>query len=89
VASIARIGSVARRASDQTDLMEHDDTQVLADAPSTLAGILEPDAALAAARRMQRWYQTTPQGAAHSQFGRDGRRVEGRPVVEAGELIED
>ena len=40
------------------------------------------EAALAAARRMQRWYQSTPQGAAHSLFGRDGRRVEGRLEVE-------
>ena len=48
-----------------------------ADAPNSLGGILEPDAALAAARRMQRWYQT-PQGVAQSMFGRDGRRVEGR-----------
>lgn len=48
-----------------------------ADAPNSLGGILEPDAALAAARRMQRWYQT-PQGVSHSMFGRDGRRVEGR-----------
>jgi hypothetical protein len=48
-----------------------------ADAPNSLGAILEPDAALAAARRMQRWYQT-PQGVAHSMFGRDGRRVDGR-----------
>ncbi len=48
-----------------------------ADAPNSLGGILEPDAALAAARRMQRWYQT-PQGVAHSMFGRDGRRIDGR-----------
>ena len=45
-----------------------------ADTPNSLGGILEPDAALAAARRMQRWYQT-PQGVAQSMFGRDGRRV--------------
>ena len=48
-----------------------------ADAPNSLGAILEPDAALAAARRMQHWYQT-PQGVAHSMFGRDGRRVDGR-----------
>ncbi len=48
-----------------------------ADVPNSLGAILEPDAALAAARRMQRWYQT-PQGVAHSMFGRDGRRVDGR-----------
>lgn len=50
---------------------------VLTDAPNSLDAILEPDVALAAARRMQRWYQT-PQGVAHSMFGRDGRRVDGR-----------
>jgi len=50
---------------------------VPADVPNSLGAILEPDAALAAARRMQRWYQT-PQGVAHSMFGRDGRRVDGR-----------
>jgi len=48
-----------------------------ADAPNSLGAILEPDAALAAARRMQHWYQT-PQGVAHSMFGRDGRRVDPR-----------
>lgn len=47
------------------------------DVPNSLGGILEPDAALAAARRMQRWYQT-PQGVTHTMFGRDGRRVDGR-----------
>ena len=50
---------------------------VLTEAPNSLEAILAPDAALAAARRMQRWYQT-PQGVAHSMFGRDGRRVDGR-----------
>jgi hypothetical protein len=58
------------------------------DAPFSLAAILEPDAALAAARRMQRWYQTTPQGLAHSMFGRDGRRVEGRPAVGGAEAFD-
>jgi hypothetical protein len=56
--------------------MEHEEVDVLDRTPSSLAGILEPDAALAAAQRMQRWYQSNPQGAAHSLFGRDGRRVE-------------
>jgi hypothetical protein len=32
---------------------------------------------------MQRWYRTTAQGIAHSIFGRDGRRVEGRFAYEA------
>lgn len=48
------------------------------DTPNSLASILEPATALAAAQRMQQWYQGTPQGVAHSQFGRDGRRFEGR-----------
>ena len=55
------------------------------ESPSSLLAILDPEAALAAARRMQRWYQSTPQGAAHSLFGRDGRRVEGRLQVEYAE----
>ena len=59
-----------------------------ADTPFSLAAILEPDAALAAARRMQRWYQTTPQGLAHSIFGRDGRRVEGRPALGGGDTFD-
>lgn len=59
-----------------------------ADTPFSLAAILEPDAALAAARRMQRWYQTTPQGLAHSIFGRDGRRIEGRPALGGGETFD-
>lgn len=68
--------------------MEHvddqvfEDTLILPETPSSLAGILEPQAALAAADRMQRWYKTNPQGVAHSLFGRDGRRVEGRIEVE-------
>ena len=53
------------------------DTAVL-EAPNSLGMILDPAAALEAARRMQHWYQSTPQGVAHSQFGRDGRRIEGR-----------
>jgi len=51
--------------------------------PSTLATILNPTDALEAAQRMQRWYRTTAQGIAHSIFGRDGRRVEGRLAFEA------
>lgn len=62
------------------DRDDGDAAPLTADTPFSLAAILEPDAALAAARRMQRWYQTTPQGLAHSIFGRDGRRVEGRPA---------
>ena len=64
--------------------MTDDDLEVI-DAPSTLAGILQPDAALAAAQRLQRRYQTNAPGA-NSLFGRDGRRVEGRlPVEVVGE----
>lgn len=58
------------------------DTLILSDTPNSLPGILEPEAALAAARRMQRWYKSTPQGVAHSMFGRDGRRIEGRLELE-------
>jgi hypothetical protein len=50
--------------------------------PSTLSAILNPIEALEAAQRMQRWYRTTSQGIAHSIFGRDGRRVEGRLAFE-------
>jgi len=59
--------------------IEQCESEVLA--PSSLTAILEPSDALAAAQRMQRWYQTA-QGAAHSLFGRDGRRVEGRLATE-------
>jgi hypothetical protein len=38
---------------------------------------------------MQRWYRSTPQGAAHSQFGRDGRRVEARMVLEQFEAEQE
>jgi hypothetical protein len=31
---------------------------------------------------MQRWYRSTPQGGVHSQFGRDGRRVDARLALE-------
>lgn len=67
---------------EHLDEQPFEDTQILPDAPNSLPGILDAEAALAAARRMQRWYQSTPQGAAHSLFGRDGRRVEGRLEVE-------
>ena len=62
--------------------MEYQDVDVLDRMPCSLAGILEPDAALAAAQRLQNWYQSNPQGAAHSLFGRDGRRVETRMGIE-------
>ncbi|MFM1989583.1 MAG: hypothetical protein RJA99_2540 [Pseudomonadota bacterium] len=68
-----------------TDTMEHAEIETpviaAADAPNSLGMLLDPAAALEAARRMQHWYQSTPQGAAHSLFGRDGRRVEGRPRI--------
>jgi hypothetical protein len=51
--------------------------------PNTLAAILNPQEALEAAQRMQRWYRSTAQGVAHSIFGRDGRRIEGRLAYEA------
>jgi hypothetical protein len=62
---------------------ECDDDGFGVDLPCSLTGILEPDEALAAAQRMQRWYRTTPQGAAHSFFGRDGRKIEGRYMLES------
>jgi len=52
------------------------------DTPFTLTGILQPEAALAAAQRLQRRYQGNSPGA-HSLFGRDGRRVEGRLQADA------
>ncbi len=67
---------------EHTDEQPFEDTRILPDTPNSLPGILDPEDALAAARRMQRWYKSTPQGAAHSLFGRDGRRVEGRIEVE-------
>lgn len=62
--------------------MEQLDTELAVQAPSSLAAILEPSEALAAAQRMQRWYRSTPQGGVHSQFGRDGRRVDARLALE-------
>jgi hypothetical protein len=59
-------------------MQHYEEVETIDHTPSSLTAILEPDAALAAAQRMQRWYQSTPQGAAHSLFGRDGRRVEAR-----------
>ena len=64
-----------------TDTMEHAEIETLdpvTESPNSLGMMLDPAAALEAARRMQHWYQSTPQGVAHSLFGRDGRRVEGR-----------
>lgn len=66
-----------------TDAALDCDAESLAETPSTLASILYPSDALEAAQRMQRWYRTTAQGIAHSIFGRDGRRVEGRFAYEA------
>jgi len=57
--------------------------------PNTLPGILEPMEALAAAQRMQRWYRSAPQGLAASVFGRDGRRVLGRPAEILIEELEE
>jgi hypothetical protein len=63
--------------------MDTDNTADFSDnVPCSRTEILEPTAALAAAQRMQRWYRSTPQGAANSQFGRDGRRIEARMVLE-------
>jgi hypothetical protein len=62
------------------DMTEEEQYLALCALPSTLPGILEPNEALAAAQRMQRWYRSAPQGLAASVFGRDGRRVLGRPA---------
>jgi hypothetical protein len=62
-----------------------DDEPSLPELPHSLCAILDPSDALAAAQRMQRWYQSSPQGPAQSLFGRDGRRVEGRLTVEYAE----
>jgi hypothetical protein len=72
---------------EQLEMNSVQSAAAFADAPSSLGAILEPDAALAAARRMQRWYQT-PQGVAHSMFGRDGRRVDGRLQCASIDLAE-
>lgn len=62
------------------DLIE--EIEAIQDLPSTLTGILDPADALAAARRMQSWYRTTPQGTAHSHFGRDGRKIDRRQMLD-------
>lgn len=64
---------------DQDESQEAKDTVL----PNTLTAILNPQDALEAAQRMQRWYRSTAQGVAHSVFGRDGRRIEGRLAYEA------
>jgi len=57
--------------------------------PFSLVSILDPSAAVEAAARMQRWYRSTPQGASHSHFGRDGRKIEARNIaLEAIEIDE-
>lgn len=63
----------------QDEAQEAQDTVL----PNTLTAILNPQDALEAAHRMQRWYRSTAQGVAHSVFGRDGRRIEGRLAYEA------
>jgi hypothetical protein len=62
--------------------MQDEVAEVIDRTPSSLAGILEPEAAIAAAQRMQRWYQSMPQCASLTLFGRDGRRVEVRMGME-------
>jgi len=52
------------------------------DVPQSLMQILEPDAALQAAQRLQHRYQSTPHAAAMSVFGRDGRRVSAHPCAD-------
>ena len=71
---------------DATELFDaQDESQEAKDTvlPNTLTAILNPQDALEAAQRMQRWYRSTAQGVAHSVFGRDGRRIEGRLAYEA------
>ncbi|MFZ4757080.1 MAG: hypothetical protein ACOYLX_02790 [Burkholderiaceae bacterium] len=65
----------------ETQMMQIEEDEP-AEVPNSLTAILDPAEALAAARRMQRWYQSSPQGASHSLFGRDGCRVEGRPLAD-------
>jgi hypothetical protein len=60
-----------------------------AEMPCTLSSILDPQEAIAASQRMQRWYRSAPQGVASSVFGRDGRRVMGRPAEIAAEEAEE
>jgi hypothetical protein len=69
---------------------DHDDADDGAqrDVPSTLTAILDPAEALAAAQRMQRWYRSTPQGTKHSHFGRDGRKIEARQMLEVLETAD-
>ncbi len=69
----------ADRFDAEDELQEAQDSAL----PNTLTAILNPQEALEAAQRMQRWYRSTAQGVAHSIFGRDGRRIEGRLAYEA------
>jgi hypothetical protein len=71
---------VTRRRGDDGDTGTRDGLEDAA--PHSLTAILDPAAALAAAQRMQRFYQSA-QGSHHTQFGRDGRRVEGRLLADA------
>lgn len=73
--------------ADTVIMGSHEDADATAapELPHSLCSILDPSDALAAAQRMQRWYQSSPQGPAQSLFGRDGRRVEGRLTVEYAE----
>jgi len=68
-------------------IIEDPDTAI--QTPFSLVSILDPSAAVEAAARMQRWYRSTPQGASHSHFGRDGRKIEARNIaLEAIEIDE-
>jgi len=69
---------------------DHDDAaeESQRDVPSSLTAILDPAEALAAAQRMQRWYRSTPQGTSHSHFGRDGRKIEARQMLEVLETAD-
>ena len=68
------------------DLIE--ELEAIQDMPSSLTGILDPAEAIEAAHRMQRWYRSTPQGSAHSHFGRDGRKVDSRQMLETLETAD-
>lgn len=70
------------------DDVQAEDTETLRDAPCSLTAILDPVEALAAAQRMQRWYRSTPQGTSHSHFGRDGRKIEARQMLEVLETAD-